>query len=68
MMNNRTGVVLVYVDTNNNYYARYEGYAGRVAKLTNAWKSDKPLTQADVETLRAAPERITPNPEEPKAA
>ena len=68
MMNNKTGVVLVYIDPSTNYYARYEGCAGRVAKLANAWKADKPLTQSEVETLRAAPERITPHPEEPKVA
>ena len=40
MMNNRTGVVLVYVDPATNYYARYEGCAGRVARLSNAVKAE----------------------------
>jgi len=68
MMNNRTGVALVFVDPSTNYYARYEGCAGRVAKLSNAVKSDRPLTQGEVEELRAQPEQFISQPEEPKVA
>ena len=68
MMNNRTGVVLVYVDPATNYYARYEGCAGRVARLSNAVKAERPLTQGEVEELRAQPEKFIQQPEEPRVA
>ena len=69
MMDKKTGVVLIHVDTQNNVYSRYEGCAGRTVKLSNAWKAERPLTQDEVEVLRKAPERLTEDTDpEPKVA
>ncbi len=68
MMDRKTGVALIYVDVANSYYARYAGCAGRTVECTNAWKSDRPLTQGEVEGLRAEPAQAVPQPEEPKVA
>jgi len=67
-MSRKTGAVLMYVDVENNYYARYAGCAGQTVVCTNAWKSDRPLTQGEVEGLRAEPATSLSQPEEPKVA
>ena len=68
MLDRKTGVVLIAVDTVNNHYSRYVGCAGHTVECTNVWKADRPLTQGEVEELRAEPEKAVTQQNEPIVA
>lgn len=68
MMNTETGLVLVAVDPKALRYTRYAGCAGNKAKLIHSYQSDRPLTPADVEMLRATPQHFDPSPAIPQVA
>jgi hypothetical protein len=68
MLDRRTGVILLCVDSNNHTYSRYAGVAGNRAKLLERYHSDFHLTQDQAELLRSEPERVVPITVPPMAA